>query len=186
MDQKKAKSISTKKGDSGGTSLFDGARVSKASLRPQTYGTLDEASAFIGLARAKATNPVLKEALLKVQNMIYLVNAELACPAESKDKLPKRFTKKYMESFEEETKTVENSLVLPGKFIVYGETEVGAILDIARAVVRRAERTLKLLDEVESIGNTEVKPFINRLSDYLYLLARLNEKEAGLSPRIVD
>ena len=80
-DQKK--SISTKKGDKGKTSLLDGMRVSKASLRPETYGTLDEASALIGLARAKIGDSEIVKILLEIQTQIYLVNAELACPPEA-------------------------------------------------------------------------------------------------------
>ena len=78
---------------------------------------------------------------------------------------------------------MEAKLDLPPRFIIYGETEVGALLDIARAVVRRAERVFCALAEVEPIEPPELKPFINRLSDLLYLLARWDEKEAGIPPR---
>jgi cob(I)alamin adenosyltransferase len=186
VEKKKKMSISTKTGDKGSTSLFDGTRVSKASLRPETYGTLDEASAFIGLARAKTGNTRIRESLLKIQNAIYLVNAELACPEESKSGLSHRFEEAHHEWVERTASEIERELDLPPKFVLYGETEVGAVLDIARAVVRRAERLLSALDKRSSIGNPHVKPFVNRLSDFLYLLARLDEKEAGVPPRHPD
>ncbi|MHC4944083.1 MAG: cob(I)yrinic acid a,c-diamide adenosyltransferase [Planctomycetota bacterium] len=177
------KSITTKKGDKGKTSLFDGSRVSKSSLRPETYGTLDEACAFIGLARAKSGIEELGEVLFKLQSLIYLVNAELACPPESKGSLHKRFEADHLEWTEEKAKEIEKRLNLPPKFVVYGETETGAILDVARAVVRRTERLLILLDEAETLENPHVKPFVNRLSDLLYLLARWEDHAAGKSPR---
>jgi cob(I)alamin adenosyltransferase len=177
------KSISTKKGDKGKTSLFDGTRVSKASLRPETYGTLDEACAFIGLARSKTGVSEIEKILFKIQSLIYLVNAELACPPEYKDNLKKRFEADHLKWTEEKASEIEKRLNLPPKFVVYGETETGAILDVARAVTRRTERILTLLDEAEPLDNPQVKPFINRLSDFLYLLARWEDAEAGKPPR---
>jgi cob(I)alamin adenosyltransferase len=176
-DQKK--SISTKKGDQGKTSLFDGTRVSKASLRPETYGTLDEASALIGLARARTGDPEIFKILLEIQTQIYLVNAELACPPEAKDRLNHRLEKKHLDALEAQASTIEKELNLPPRFVLYGETEAGAVLDVARAVVRRAERALSALDEAEPLDNPHVKPFVNRLSDALYLLSRWEEKKAG-------
>lgn len=176
-DQKK--SISTKKGDKGKTSLFDGTRVSKASLRPETYGTLDEASALIGLARSRTGDSEIFKILLEIQTQIYLVNAELACPPEAKDRLNHRLEKKHLEALEEKASAIEKELDLPPKFVLYGETEAGAVLDVARAVVRRAERSLNALDEAEPLDNPQVKPYVNRLSDALYLLSRWEEKKAG-------
>ena len=177
--QDKKKSISTKKGDRGETSLFDGTRVSKASLRPEVYGTLDEASAFLGLARAKSGDPEIQAILVELQTQIYLVNAELACPPEAKDRLNHRFEKEHFDALEARAREIEKTLDLPPRFVLYGETEAGAALDVARAVVRRAERALTLLHEAEPEDNPLVKPFVNRLSDMLYLLARREEKKAG-------
>lgn len=179
-DSRKRKSISTKRGDEGDTSLFDGSRVSKGSLRPEAYGTLDEMAAFLGLARAKSEIPLIHDSLLKVQNLVYLVNSELACPVESKEKLHKRFEKRHLEWLEKTAGEIEKNLDLPPRFVLYGETEVGALLDVARAVARRAERTLTRVTDNEPLENPFIKPFINRLSDFLYLLARMDEKEAGL------
>lgn len=174
------KSITTKKGDQGETSLFDGRRVSKASLRPEAYGTLDEASAFIGLARAQSKDGDLKEILKKIQSLIYLVNAELACPEESKDRLEKRFKKNDLKWVEETAASLEKRLELPPRFVLYGGTDTGAVLDIARAVVRRMERTLTALEASERLDNRMISPFVNRLSDLLYLLARWDEIQAGV------
>jgi cob(I)alamin adenosyltransferase len=183
MNKKKRKSITTKGGDKGNTSLFDGTRISKAALRPEVYGTLDEVSAFIGLARSKTDNPAHREALIKIQNLIYLVNAELACPEESKADLNKRFEGPHQKWVEEKAAELEQDLELPPKFILYGETEQSAWLDVARAVVRRGERAFTALAKAESVDNPHIQSFLNRLSDLLYLLARSAEREAGVAFR---
>ncbi len=176
---KKKKSITTKKGDKGSTSLLGGKSVSKASTRPEAYGTLDEASAFIGLARAKIADEPIKKNLLRIQNMIFLVNAELACPPDSKARLKKCLDKSLLDEVEEMAARIEKELDLPAKFVIYGECETSALLDVARAVVRRAERALEALDEEEPLNNEFIKAFVNRLSDILYLLARFVETKAG-------
>lgn len=184
--EKKPKSISTRKGDKGKTSLYDGTRVGKASLRPSVYGTLDEANAFLGMARARTQDSQIHDHLLKLQNLIYRVNAELACPPESKHLLKKRFVKEDLEWADHAGALLEEELSLPPKFVIYGETEVGAVLDVARAVVRRAERALVVLDEEETLDNLHVKPFVNRLSDLLYLLARKEDMLSGKQARHPD
>jgi cob(I)alamin adenosyltransferase len=182
----KVQSISTRKGDKGNTSLLDGTRVGKDSLRPAVYGTLDEANAFMGLARARARDANINEILLKLQNLIYKVNAQLACPAESKHLLKKSFTAQDLDWVNQASAALEAELKLPPKFVIYGETEASAILDVARAVIRRAERTLVALDCAEEIDNPHIKPFINRLSDLLYLLARKQDQLSGKPLRHPD
>jgi cob(I)alamin adenosyltransferase len=183
---KDKKSISTRKGDGGETSLFDGTRISKTAARPDVYGTLDEASSFMGLARAKTPLDRVREILLKLQNIIYLMNAELACPPEAKERLSRRLEEKHLTWVDRESAALEKELNLPMKFVLYGETEAGAVLDIARAVMRRAERLLVGLHAQEPLDNPHIRPLVNRLSDTLYLLARLEEKEAGLPFRHPD
>lgn len=185
-EDEKRKSISTRRGDKGETSLLDGTRVGKDSLRPAVYGTLDEANAFMGLARAQAEDAQIKDMLLKLQNLIYKVNAQLACPPESKHLLKKNFTEQDLEWVNRASTDLEAELALPPKFVIYGETETSAVLDVARAVIRRAERALTTLASAEEIDNPHVKPFINRLSDTLYLLARKADRLSGKPLRHPD
>jgi len=176
-------SITTKKGDKGKTSLLDGSRTGKGSLRPEAYGTLDEAQSFIGLARSKTGLSAVREALLEVQNDIYVINSELACPPESRHLLKRTLTAENVEKLTKRANEIEASLKLPPRFIVYGELETSALLDVARAVVRRAERAVARLEGADEIENTSIRAFINRLSDLLFLLARLEEREAKVPPR---
>jgi cob(I)alamin adenosyltransferase len=181
--KKTTKSISTKKGDKGKTSLLDGSRTSKGSMRPEAYGTLDEAQSFIGLARSKTALSTVQAVLLEVQNNIYVINSELACPPESRHLLKRTIGKKDVEALTDRAREIEESLKLPPKFIIYGELETAALLDVARAVVRRAERAVSRLEGADELENTDIRAYINRLSDLLFLLARLEEREAGVVPR---
>jgi len=183
---KKIKSISTRKGDRGQTALLDGTRVGKDSLRPAVYGTLDEANAFVGLARAQAEDAQIKDMLLQLQNLIYKVNAQLACPPESTHLLKKNFTAQDLEWVNRASAGLEGELNLPPRFVIYGETETGAVLDVARSVIRRAERALVALNSAEEIDNPHIKPFINRLSDLLFLLARKADRLSGKALRHPD
>jgi len=175
-----AKSISTKKGDDGSTGLLGRARVAKDHVRPETYGTLDEAAAFLGLARAKTSSTFIKDFILLVQNHLYLINAELACPAEHLPRLQKKLTAAHLHQLEERSTELEAQLDLPPKFVLYGQCETSAVLDIARAVVRRAERRFVALQDAEEIENQTMAAYLNRLSDSLFLLARYAEVKAGV------
>jgi len=149
--------------------------VAKYDLRPEAYGTLDEAAAFIGLARAQSDLDIVKDMLLTIQNHLYLINAELACPPDSKQVLKHRIEQKNLDEIEATSHEIEEKLDLPRKFVLYGQTKVSAILDVARAVVRRAERRIAELADSEGIDNKIILPYINRLSDTLFLLARYEE-----------
>ncbi len=181
--EKKKKSISTKKGDKGETSLLDGTRTRKSADRPEVYGTMDEAQAFVGLARARSNLPRVTEILLEIQNDIYMVNSELACPTESLHLLKRKIESGDVERLTAQVSAIEKELDLPPRFVLYGELETSALLDVARAVVRRAERALTRLEETETIENKNIKAFVNRLSDLLFVLARLEEREAGVPLR---
>ncbi|MBN2737053.1 MAG: cob(I)yrinic acid a,c-diamide adenosyltransferase [Spirochaetales bacterium] len=167
------KSISTKKGDQGTTGLLNGQRIKKYSLRPETYGTIDEAASFIGLARAKSENEDLQHRLIMIQRHLYLINAELACPSPC-GQLEKKIEQGDLEKIEKLESEIELELEFPKKFVLYGERMVSAHLDVARAVIRRAERRLVELSDCETIRPLVLK-YINRLSDVLYLLARYDE-----------
>lgn len=173
-------SITTKKGDDGTTGLLDNSRVQKYDLRPETYGTLDEAAAFLGLARAKSTLAKTKEILLAIQNHIYLMNAELACPVDYLHLLKNKLAASHLKQLEELEQKIESELELPRKFVLYGQSETSAYLDIARTVVRRAERRLVELHQSEKIENQTMMAYINRLSDVLFLLARYEEFKSNI------
>ncbi len=168
-------SITTKTGDHGTTGLLDSSRVLKYDARPEAYGTIDEANAFIGLARAKSDLPAVRKLLLAAQNQLYLINAELACPPEHLALLKRKVEPQDLEVLETESADIEKQLDLPRKFVLYGETETSAILDVARAVIRRAERRVVELNDRERIANENILPYLNRLSDALFLLARYEE-----------
>ncbi|MBN1467037.1 cob(I)yrinic acid a,c-diamide adenosyltransferase [candidate division KSB1 bacterium] len=174
------KSVTTKKGDDGTTGLLDNSRVTKSDLRPEAYGTLDEAAAFIGLARAKSNLQMTQELLRTIQQHLYLLNAELACPVDCLHLLKMKLTKEHLGRLEEIAARLEEELNLPAKFVLYGQSEISACLDIARAVVRRAERHIVELNRAEKIANLTILPYINRLSDLLFLLARYEEFKNGI------
>lgn len=174
-DKDKIISITTKTGDTGKTSLLNNSRVEKYDLRPETYGTLDEASAILGIARAQTDLQEVKDACWKMQNHIYLINAELACPPESLHLLKKKLQQGDLDYLESISKNIENKIKLPRKFVIYGETVVSAHLDVARAVLRRAERRAAQLNTQQPLQNPVLLPYLNRLSDTLYLLARYEE-----------
>lgn len=176
----KKQSITTKKGDRGRTGLLDNTRISKDDLRPEVYGTLDEACAFIGLARAEIEWMDVKSLLLDIQSHIYLINAELSCPSDSLSMLKKRLGKKHLADLESRTKQIEDRLELPRKFVIYGQSKLSALLDIAGSVVRRAERRLVELNSREPLENTVLLGYINRLSDTLFILARDAENRQGI------
>ena len=173
-------SISTKKGDDGTTGLLDNSRVQKYDLRPETYGTLDEAAAFLGLARAKSSLDKTKEILFVIQNHIYLINAELACPVDYLHLLEDTLTQTHLKRLEQLSVNIEEELELPRKFVLYGQCEISALIDVARAVVRRAERRLVELSRHEKMENDTILGYLNRLSDTLFLLARYEEYKSNI------
>jgi len=177
------RSITTGKGDKGETAFLGGQRIHKSELRPQASGALDEASAFIGLARCKASTPVLNDLLIRIQNHIYLINAELALAADKKPFAAKSILSEHLDWLNQAMQELEHGLNLPQKFVLYGETELSALLDIARAVVRRAESLVVALHDQKPLKNDHLLPYLNRLSDFLYLLARHHEANQGIAFR---
>lgn len=170
------KSITTRRGDDGSTGLLDGRRVAKYDLRPEAYGTLDEAHAFIGLARSRCGTPQIADLLLMMQNHLYLINAELACPPDQLQRLPHKLGAAELADLEAPLAEIEAKLQLPPRFVLYGQMESSALLDVARAVVRRGERRVLELHAAEPLANSHLLPYLNRLSDALFLLARYEEK----------
>ncbi len=177
-------SISTKKGDDGTTGLFFGGRVAKDSPRPAAYGDVDEAQAALGMARVQAGGE-LAEVLLGVQRDLWVLMAELATAPENATKLvdgQTRTTVAMVDALTDHLDDWEGRFEAPTEFVVPGEEPVAAALDVARTVVRRAERAaLGALDGQPS----QVVPYLNRLSDLLWTLARWQEGESRTT-RSVD
>jgi len=174
--------IYTRKGDDGTTGLLYGGRVPKDGPAPTAYGTVDEAQAAIGLARAEvradpSANPgELPQILLGIERDLWVLMAELATDADNHDKLVAGLslvTEAMVTSLETLIDEVSASFDPPTEFVVPGETRVAALLDVARTVVRRAER-----DAVAVAANrpdSQALPYLNRLSDLLWTLARWQE-----------
>jgi len=173
--------ITTKRGDDGSTGLLDGRRVAKYDPRPEAYGTLDEAHAFLGLARARCQTPQIAAILLMMQHHLYLINAELACPPDQLQRLPHTLGVAELANLEEPLAEIEAKLQLPPRFVLYGQMESSALMDVARAVVRRGERRVVELHAAEPLANSHLLPYLNRLSDALFLLARYEEKLHGVA-----
>ena len=175
--------IYTKTGDSGQTSLFVGRRVDKDSMRVECYGTLDELNAFLGLARHHLACPALGDILLRIQAELFQVAGELATT--EGEQFPSPIENARILAQEQE---MDQMLLLlndqqPSGFILPGSTPGSAALHVARTVCRRAERRLVSLMRTTRI-RPEIQRYLNRLSDLLYAMARLEEGEIRyLHPR---
>ena len=175
--------ISTKKGDKGFTHLLGGRRVPKFHLRPETYGTLDELNAFVGMARAASRNEKVRETLFSIQSHFYLISSDLALPGKDRSLLKEEIGQKEVDWLSQLSTEFESSLKPEPKFIVYGETFSSSVLDVARAVSRRTERLVARMKSKRMLHNPKILEYLNRLSDVLYLLARHEEKKANIKPK---
>lgn len=172
--------IYTKKGDDGSTGLFDGTRVPKDHLRCEAYGDIDELSAAIGLARALAEDRELDAPLLGIQKDLLAVGAQLADPKfESRKVKPKTLiTEEKITAFEALMDRYEAELPPLKGFILRCGTKGAAALHLACTVCRRAERRIVTLGRKVSVSPIVVK-YVNRLSDLLFMLARVENKRGG-------
>ena len=161
--------IYTKTGDEGLTSLYTGERVEKNSLRVQVYGAIDEADSALGLARAFVTVDIVREKIFAVQKMLPRLMADFA----SLNREP-TITRDDVSKLESEMDALESSLPPLREFLIPGASKGGAFLDLARTIVRRAERLACELSKSEQVHASD-KIFLNRLSDYCFLLMRREE-----------
>ncbi len=167
----------SKKGDRGFTSLLGGQRIPKSGPRPEAYGTLDEASSALGLARAAATRLKTKEIILDLQKDLLILGAELATVAEDMKKYSYQITTEHIARLEGLIEELQVEVKLKNEFILPGATMASAAIDLARAIVRRAERKAVRLFQEKIIDNVDVLRFLNRLADLLFTLARYEEGE---------
>lgn len=167
--------ISTGTGDDGTTALVGGKRVLKTSARVAAYGAVDEANDALGLAIAFASRPALVDLLRQVQTDLFTLGADLAAP-EGAQTL--RVTRAMTEALVKEEDRLEAALPPLRHFILPGGTPAACYLQLARSIVRRAERDAWRVKEMEAV-NAEALVYLNRLSDLLFLLAREENVLAG-------
>ena len=161
--------VYTKTGDKGQTSLFTGERVDKDSLRVEVYGTIDEVDAALAMARAFSEKDEVTKRIYGVQQKLGRLMADFA----SLGKEP-LIIAADVKAMEDDITVLEDALPEQNSFIIPGDTKAGAMLDHARTVVRRAERLAIRLAKTEAVAESD-RLFLNRLSDYCYLLMRLEE-----------
>lgn len=173
--------IYTKTGDKGQTSLLSGDRVPKYSQRVEAYGTLDELNSWIGHVRALNLDGEIEAALAELQPVIHALCSDVAAPFSGKavDKNVPRIDAEKTDWLEKEIDRMSTDLPELTHFILPGGSPPGSALHIARTVCRRAERRLAELNDVEGGLNPDAYRFVNRLSDYLFTLARRANKRAG-------
>jgi cob(I)alamin adenosyltransferase len=186
--------VYTKTGDTGTTALFGGTRVPKDHARIESYGTVDELNSYIGLIRDQEINQHFKDILIEIQDRLFTVGAILATPPEKE--VLKNGQKRLqnlgiiesdVELLEKEIDTMEDSLPQMTHFVLPGGHTTVSYCHIARCVCRRAERLAVHLSHNEPVADIAIK-YLNRLSDYLFVLARklskeLNAEEVKWIPR---
>ena len=173
----------TRTGDDGSSGLFGGDRVSKAHLRLVAYGTLDELNSIMGLLRLHATPACADEATLqRVQQDLFVLGAILATPAARQDLLGSRMSRPIWELTDMEADIDRLSDLAPPMttFVLPGGTTASAHAHLARTVCRRAEREVVALTQEEPM-DLEVLAYLNRLSDWLFALARAENATAGVA-----
>jgi cob(I)alamin adenosyltransferase len=174
--------IYTRKGDTGTTGLlYGGDRVSKADLRTEAYGTTDEAVAALGLARAAIGHQTdrvevrLATLILRLQRELFVVGAELATHVDRRERLAvgsTLVTAEMVTALETEIDELESFVEQPKEFVMPGETPTGAALDLARTIIRRAERRAVALAADGGLPDSQVLAYLNRLADLLFVMAR--------------
>jgi len=173
-------SIATKRGDGGQTGLAGGIRVSKASLRVEAYGTVDELNSVLGVARSHCNSEDLRDRTKLIQRDLFRIGSGLATPPESrKPQVP--VPEELVEGLTRQVHEIEATEGLLSDWSLPGEHPAGANYDLARTVCRRAERCAVRLIESGDAVEPNILAYLNRLSDLLWLFARKIEVEAGVT-----
>jgi len=197
---KRASAVATKKGDDGTTGLlFGGDRIPKDDLRTEAYGTLDETVAALGLARAEldvkrrldALPPALAEIeplILRIQRELFVAGAELAANPAAWERLQDgttRVSAAMVAGIETLLADYEERIAFPKEFVVAGETRTSAALELARTIVRRAERRAVTLDRAGLVPGPHLLAYLNRLADLLWVMARAAEQAEAHTATVV-
>jgi cob(I)alamin adenosyltransferase len=176
--------VYTKTGDKGVTSLYGGVKVSKNHVRIESYGTVDELNSSIGMVRSYEIPSLYIDQLIDIQKNLFHVGAELATPADKlylangKSRLPKVVLEADIEQLENWIDKMEEELPALTHFILPGGNLAASQAHISRCICRRAERITVSLNDLEEV-RPELLKYLNRLSDYLFVLARKISEEAG-------
>jgi len=173
-------SIATTRGDNGLTSLAGGIRVSKGSLRVEAYGTVDELNSTLGFARSICDDREVAQVLHDIQRELFKVGSAVATTPES-PKPPVPIAAEMVERLTAEVHRLEAIEGILSDWSVPGAHSVAAAFDVARTVCRRAERCVVRLREAGESVEPTIVPYLNRLSDLLWLIGRKVEHEAGIS-----
>lgn len=180
--------IYTKTGDKGDTGLFGGKRVSKSELRIEAYGTIDELNSYVGLLRDQKVNADRKESLIEIQDRLFTIGSILATePGNDKVKIPALHEEDVVR-VEKEIDSMDSTLAPMKSFVLPGGHSSVSVGHITRTVCRRAERLVIRLHEQEKVDSLVIQ-YLNRLSDYLFVLCRkmtaeLNAEETPWRPRM--
>lgn len=181
--------IYTKTGDKGQTSLIGGTRVSKATTRIDAYGTVDELNSYIGLVRDQAVNSSRRDLLKEIQDRLFTIGSQLATdPAKTGKKILPDLLDSDVALLEAEMDKMDTELPELRHFVLPGGHQAVSFCHLARTVCRRAERLVIALNDTEPVEDLVVK-YLNRLSDYLFVLSRkmaqeLNAEEVKWEPRV--
>ena len=179
-------SIATKRGDKGDTGLIGGARVSKADVRVEAYGTVDELGAALGFARSICEDEEVRELAKSIQRELFTVAGAIASPEGGRESKTTYVTAEMVESLTSHVNRIEATEGILSDWSLPGDHAAAAAFDLARTICRRAERCVVRLAETGVEVNEQVVPYLNRLSDLIWLMGRLLELRAGLDTRLRD
>ena len=174
--------VYTRTGDSGETSLVNGERVSKASIRVDAYGDVDELNSLLGVIRSLLEDTEIDAAISQIQNDLFTLGADLASP--SSIEVP-RITEAFTKSLENLSDQFLQELEPLKEFILPGGSEAGSMVHLARTVARRAERKVVALSNAEEINDLTIV-YLNRLSDLLFIVARVVNKRSEITEKLAD
>jgi cob(I)alamin adenosyltransferase len=178
-------SIATKRGDTGETALIGGERVSKAHLRVEAYGTIDELGAQMGFARSICDDKEVNDLTKEIQRELFVISGSIANP-EAVRKEPPDVTPEMVERLTTAVHRIEATDGILSDWSLPGDHVAAAAFDVARTICRRAERCIVRLTEAGEETSAETLAYINRLSDLLWLLGRLLEMRAGVDSSLRD
>ena len=174
------KKVYTKFGDSGETSLLYGGRISKNSPNTEAYGITDEAVSVMGLARAFTSDERVNDMLRQLQRELFTIAAELATDPGKYELFQQHFspvTEEMVTSLEEAIDSLEEEFEMPKVFILPGGSQASSAIDLARCVIRTAERRVVAMAEQNLLTNSLIMTYLNRLGDLLFVLARYEDRE---------
>lgn len=169
----------TGRGDDGTTSLLGNQRVAKHSERPEAYGAIDEASAALGVARSLAVDAASNRAAAQAQRDLYQLMAEVAATPENAAKF-RAIDDDRVDWLEDRIEYFGERVVLPKEFVISGDTRAGAAFDLARTIVRRAERRVAGLLHAGKLENEALVAYLNRLSSLCFVLSLWENVQGGV------